>query len=98
MEIAIQEIMNTNTETMLKLEAGTAYAERCARAKAAGYRIMLRFVRLHTGDALLSGLMAGDDLPFVTEAAAREWVRKIDAAHARGKLSYKILSFCVEAL
>ena len=61
-----------------------------------GYPFNLVFTRLFTRGTL-EGLTYDDNLPCMTEKDCTDWVEAINAANAKGKLNYKVISYKVVA-
>ena len=69
------------------------------RAKHVGYTHMLYFARNHT-HGLCAGLVTSGRIPFCSQAAAIDWVRKINAIHARkpARNGYRVDQFQIVTL
>lgn len=83
--------MNTPTPTILR--SNLTNDERTARAARAGYTDMLVFTKQHDTYGTIEEM-----LPFCSRFAAEDWVKAINAKHARGKLPYRVTLYYVRDL
>lgn len=72
----------------------TLKALRSIGTKKAYYRFMLHFTRLFTAGNL-KGLTHDDSIGFCRAVDGDEWVSEVNAANAKGKVDYKVVSWRV---